>query len=387
MKYVERIKVFFLLKKFKKSIQENHILFSKLNQILNSKYDTSNIFNDETNEIEKTKFEDRQFDLLSDVLCDPHNIGIIKSILDLYYRIIQIDKEYQILPREFLSAWVISRFPKYVFNNGITKENIRIKLYSNTLIKHINNILNDNNYFDFNLIRFNLDTIHYKISFNIFMNIDKINKINLYSTEWISLEKSRQEIMSSNKYNPEEKTVILGYIDSDKKLIEKHMKILKSDFDYNKLKQFIFLSRLTEKKTIENYKKIIETELNKNNFDIIKKILTEIKTFIIIFNKSSQEEINEHIDIDYIIHLIKTKIITCDDITIFSDYIINKLKILASKSTEIDIDNKFKEIKSKYLDMTNINKSIAELLIYSMKIINIIREEIASYDTLVKLHL
>ncbi len=112
-----------------------------------------------------------------------------------------------------------------------------------------------------------------------------------------------------------------------------------------------------------------------------------MKAIIIIFNKSSEAEINEHIDVDYIIHLIKTKIITYDEITIFSDYIISKLKILASKSTEIEIDKKFKQIKSKYLDMTNINKSIAELLIYSMKIINIIREEIASYDTLVKLHL
>ena len=120
---------------------------------------------------------------------------------------------------------------------------------------------------------------------------------------------------------------------------------------------------------------------------IIKKILTEIKTFILIFNKSSESEINEHIDIDYIIHLIKTKIITYNDITIFSDYIIDKLKILASKTTEIEIDKNFNEIKSKSIDMTNINKSIAELLIYCMEIVNIIREEIVSYEMLIKLNL
>lgn len=384
MNYIERIKANFLLKKFKKHIQQNNILFSKLNEILNSKYDNSTIFVDE---IEKTKFEDTQFDLLSDILCDTRNIRIIKSILDLYYRIIKIDKEYQINPKEFLSGWVIARFPKYVFHNGITQENIRIKLYSNNLVQHIKHILNGDIDFNFNLIRFNLDMIHYKISFNIFMNIDKINKINLYSAEWISLEKSRQEILTSNKYNTEEKTLILSYVDSDKKLIEKHMKILKSDFDYNKLKQFVFLSKITKKKTIENYKKIIERELNENNYDIIKKILTEIKTFILIFNKSSESEINEHIDIDYIIHLIKTKIITYNDITIFSDYIIDKLKILASKTTEIEIDKNFNEIKSKSIDMTNINKSIAELLIYCMEIVNIIREEIVSYEMLIKLNL
>ena len=215
------------------------------------------------------------------------------------------------------------------------------------------------------------------------MNKDRIDKINLYSAEWIGLEKAFNDIKESTKYSADEKVVILSNIDNDKKLIEKHMRVLKLDFDYDKLKLFIKLSYQTKNKIIDNYKNIIKIELENKKYDIIKNILGEIKKFILIFNKSIETEINEKFDIDYIIHLLNANIIQLSDVDIMSEYIIDKLKKLASISSEKDIDNKLSIIKEK--SRNTINNYISEILIFSMEIVNIIRNEITSYGELVKL--
>ncbi len=386
LKSIERLKQNFLLKKLNKTITKNADLFLKLNSILNTKFNPDLFFID--SEIERENFESEQFDLLQNILCEKSNIKIIYDILTLYYRIIKIS-EYQILPKEFLSAWMISRFPKYIFQTGITPENIRIKLYSNKLIGHIKSILENNTINTVNTInnfaRFNLDLIQYKIAFDIFMKIDKINKIDSYSAEWIQLEIAKNEINSSNKYLENEKNQIISYIEKDKAIIEKHMRILQSNFDYNKLKLFIKLSEYSKNKIIENYKQILQKELDNDKFDIFEKILNEIKQFLIIFNKNKEIELNEYIDIGYIKHLILTKIITIDDINILSTYIINNLVKLASITTEKELLNKWEVIKANNLN--NLNQYIANILIYLMDIVKIIKQEIDSYGTLLKLNI
>jgi len=375
--YVERIKMIFLKKKIIKIFEMNKIFFEQLDKIFLAKYSQDeSIFID--SEINLEHFENLQFDLLTQLITSQSNINIIKSILDIYYRILRLDKEYMVTPREFLSAWVISRFPKYILQSGINQENIRMKLYSNKLIQNIKDKL-----FDTNFTRFNLDLIQYKIALKIFMYKDRIEKINLYSAEWISLEKALIEIKQSIKYSEDEKCVILSNIENDKKLIEKHMAILKSDFDYSRLKLFIKLSYQTKNKIIENYKNIINIELENKKFDLIKNILNEIKKFILIFNKSSENEINENFDVDFIIQLLINNSIQITDIDAMSEYIISKLKKLASKSTELEIDNEFNIIKEK--SSNNINNYISEILIFSMNIVNIIRDEITSYGELIKL--
>lgn len=380
LKYIDNIKINFLIRKFKKTFIQNAYLFNKLDGIYSTKFnDSQSIFTDL--DIEKENFENSQFDILSEIICENRNINIIRTILNLYYRIIRINKEYILTPKEFLSAWIISRFPKYIIQSGITEENIRVKLYSNNLIKHVKDIFKNN----INFIRFNLDLIQYKVALKIFMNIDKINKINLYSAEWIGLEKSYQEISSSKKYDDDEKRVILSSINNDKKLIEKHMKILKSDFNYDNLKLFIKLANYSKNKVVQNYKNIIKTELDNKSYDILENIINEIKKFILIFNKSIESEINESLDVSYIVQLLRNDVITNKDINLIAEYIISKLKKLASIKTEQDIDEKFNIIKTKYNNNNNINTYISEILIYCMEIINTIRDEISSYDMLLKL--
>lgn len=377
---IERIKSNFLLKKFKTIISSTNI-FTELNVL--GAY--SDLFSSE-NELINIKF-----DYISTYIKKKNIIDEINLILKAYYRWYKTDSNINIIinSRKLLSAWLIYYCPSIIIGDIDTDDkNILLNL-SQKIIIELTKLaelakLSENNVINYDMINFNKILNMYSNYITLFLEKDKIDKINYYSAEWISLHKSYNLIEKSDKYDNVQKEIILENINNDKKLIEKYMNKLIKNFDYDRLKLIINLSNNISKKIIDNYKTIIEKDIINNNFDISVKILDSIKKFILIFNRKNVDEINSQIDPEYFINLIKNNILNLNDIKNFGDYLINKICEIGSKSNEDTQIKKWIEIKDEYYKEDNKIYFISELIIFCLDLINIVREEISDYDILLK---
>jgi len=372
---IDRIKSNFLLRKFKRIISSTKI-FTELNDI--GSY--SDLFSSEEEVI------NMKFDNISSYISKKNNIDEINMILKYYYRWYKKDPSIHIVinSRKLLCAWLIYYSPSIIIGNIDTYDKNNLIILSQKIIIELTKLSQLKNNDSYDIINFNKILNLYSHYITIFLEKDKIDKINYYSAEWISLQKSHDLIEKSDKYDREQKEIILKNIINDQKLIKKYMDKMMKNFDYDRLKLIINLSNNISKKIIENYKNIIEKDIVDKEFNISVKILNDIKKFILIFNRKNTDDINTHIDAEYFINLIKNNIINLDDIKIFGDYLINKICEIGSKSNEDIQIKKWIEIKSEYYKEENKIYLISELMIFSLDLINIIRNEISNYDFLLK---
>lgn len=368
---VDKLKSNFLLKKFKKYISESEII-RDLKTISNFKY---SFFMTE-NEIINERFDD-----IKNYISKKNVIIEIDKILNEYYRWFKIDENFvKITTKQLLATWLINYCPTIVLGEINCDEKKYVKIYAENIIKNFNQIIsNDTN---FNIIEFNRNILFYTDYITIFLERDKLEKINHYTAEWISLEKSFNLIKKSKKYNDEQKNLILNNILKDKKLIEKNMKLFMKNFDFDRLKKIMNISQNLSKKIIDNYKSIIEKDILEKKYDIVKKILIDIKNFIIIFNRKQKhklDEINEKIDEEYLIHLLKNNLIEINDVKIFGDFIIQYICDIASIECESESKEKWNKLKENINDM---NIFISNMFIFIIELIEIVKNELLDYEFL-----
>lgn len=368
---VDKLKSNFLLKKFKKHISESEII-TDLDSICNFEY---SFFMTE-NEIINERFDD-----IKNYISKKNVIIEIDTILNEYYRWFKIDENFiKITTKQLLAAWLINYCPTIVLGEINCDEKKYVKIYAENIIKNFNQIINND--INFNIVEFNKNILFYTDYITIFLEKDKIEKINHYTAEWISLEKSFNLIEKSKKYNDEQKELILNNISKDKKLIEKNMKLFMKNFDFDRLKKIMNISQNLSKKIIDNYKSIIEKDIIEKKYDIIKKILIDIKNFIIIFNRKQKhklEEINEKIDEEYLIHLLKNNLIEINDVKIFGDFIIQYICDIGSVDCETDSKEKWNKLKENINDM---NIFISNMFIFIIELIEIVKNELLDYEFL-----
>jgi hypothetical protein len=370
---VDKLKSNFLLRKFKKSVLDS-VFITELNNIVKSD-DSLFLLEDE---IIINRFENIRI-----YICKKDVIAEAENILNNYYRWYKYDPKsmFKLTSKHLLSAWMIHHCPTIILGNLDSNEKYYLSIFAEKLI---NNLINLTNITDFNKT-----ILHYTDCMNIFLEQDKIDKINNYTAEWISLDKSYEMINKSNRYDPIQKELIFININKDKKLIEKHIKIYIKNFDSNKLKKIIEISQNIAKKIIESYKVIIKIDICGKNYDICSKLLNDIKKFILIFNKNNYYEINEHIDTNYFIDLLKNDVIKIYDIKIFGDYLIKKICGIGSISSEEENMIKWNEIKNNYNNDYNNDSSIAELIaemfIFSLELIEIIKNELLDYEYIINI--
>lgn len=374
---IDKIKYNFLLKKFIQSIRESEFI-DDLYNITNTK--ESFFCSDEEIKI-------KQFDNIKTYICKKNVIVEVNKILEYYYRWFKIDTKYMIklTPKYLLSAWMINFCPTIILGDLDSDEKYYLNVFADKLITQLQTIYNSDK--DFDIIEFNKTMIRYSDSMILFLEQDRINKINHYTAEWISLDKSYELINNSNKYDDEQKEIILENINNDKKMIEKHMKLFIKNFDFDRLKKIIDLSKIISKKTIDNYKLIIQKDILEQQYDISSKLLNEIKKFILLFNRKidNVNEINEKIDVDYFIKLLKNNTLNLDDIKIFGDYLIQKICDIGSITSEKENINKWNNIKKEFTLDENINLLISDMLIFALEIIEIIKNELLDYEFMISL--
>jgi len=373
---VDKIKQNFLLNKFKKSVINSNCL-RELNMICTQEY---SFFMSNTEELNE------RFDDITRYISKKYVIDEFANILNLYYRWNKIYKDdyfIRLEPRKLLTAWLIFYCPKILLDEIDSDEKKYVYEYSKKIISIFYELLNNKN---IDMITFNKTLLYYTDSLVIFLEKDRIDKINYYTAEWISLDKSYEYINKSIKYDPEQKQIILENIDKDKKLVEKYINRIIKNFDYNRLKTIINISHNISKKIIDNYKKIIHDDIINKKFDVSIKILNDIKKFILLFNRKPDqiERINDNIDGDYFIHLIKNNIIDINDVKLFGDFMIKEICIIGSISCESENLQKWTDLKNKFYSNDDLINIIADMMIFSLELIDIIRNELTDYEFLLQ---
>lgn len=360
--FQKKIKKYYL-NKFRKEIY-NNIYINKLNNAIN------------------IKNNDNRFDTISNIICDNNTINEINKILDIYYKYFN-NKLYKINTKKLLSLWMIYGCSDIILHKIDTIEKIKLLEYSKKLINEII-ILNNKNPSDYyDIILFNKILLKYNNFFILFIEQDKINKINYFKKEWMTLEKSKNLILDSTKYDIHQKKEILYLIDKDKKMIEKHMKIFNKKYDFENLKLIIKISLDLSKKIIDEYKQTLYHDINNNIFNIFTKIIKEIKYFLLIFYKDKINEYNDKIDCSFYIQLIKTQSLDYNILNNFGDYIIKDVISLGSVSLEKDRLNKWNELKKN--NNNNINMTISIFLIFILETIDEVKKEINDYQIFLEL--
>ena len=373
---VDKIKQNFLLNKFKKSVINSNCL-RELNMICTQEY---SFFMSNTEELNERFYDITRY------ISKKYVIDEFANILNLYYRWNKIYKDdyfIRLEPRKLLTAWLIFYCPKILLDEIDSDEKKYVYEYSKKIISIFYELLNNKN---IDMITFNKTLLYYTDSLVIFLEKDRIDKINYYTAEWISLDKSYEYINKSIKYDPEQKQIILENIDKDKKLVEKYINRIIKNFDYNRLKTIINISHNISKKIIDNYKKIIHDDIINKKFDVSIKILNDIKKFILLFNRKPDqiERINDNIDGDYFIHLIKNNIIDINDVKLFGDFMIKEICIIGSISCESENLQKWTDLKNKFYSNDDLINIIADMMIFSLELIDIIRNELTDYEFLLQ---
>ena len=405
IKSVDKFKQKYLLRLFRTSLFQNEYI-KKLNDISNNtsqntSHNTSqnnykSLFNNDNNN------DNYKFDYISKLICDKNIINNIKNILDKYFRYFKHDAKLgiKINHRQILLAWLIYNCYKQIFDEIDTKEKYHLLEYSKKLIDEFNKLL----YFPINkkydMNNFNKIILNYTNYIIIYLEKDKIDKLNYFTKEWICLEKTKDLILKSNKYDNIQKDEIIKNFERDKKLIEKYIKIFSKNVDYDRLKIIINISQQLSKKIIENYKLILKNDLDNLDFDKFSTILNEIKKFILLFNDKLKDEIDERVDIYFFIQLIRTDSLTINDVINFGDYIISHISKFGSIALEEENNKKWNEIKliqteltqteltQTELTQTELNNSekiknfISILIIFILEIIENIKNELYDYKLL-----
>ena len=370
---VDKLKANFLLRKFKKSVSESSFIYD-LNDIINV---NSSLFSSDGEQIINL------FDNISHYMCKKSVIYEVDNIINNYYRWYKYDSStmFRLTSKHLLSAWMINYCPTIILGNLDSSEKYYLNVYADKIIRLFNLLYNKPN--DIDMYELNKTVLHYMDCMMIFLEKDKIDKINHYTAEWISLDKSYDIIMNSTKYDILQKDLILTNINKDKQMIEKHIKLFVKIFDFERLKKIIDISKNISKKIIENYKQIIYQDIFEKKYDISSKLLNDIKNFIIIFNRkndNNKKEIDDKIDITYFIYLLENNIIELNDIKIFGDYMIKKICEIGSIKCEEENMIKWNQLKINNNDFTIL---ISDMLIFSLELIEIIKNELLDYEFLI----
>jgi len=298
----------------------------------------------------------------------------------------------ELTPQKILSIWIILAYPEFIIdlNYGEIDENksdYKTDLYILTkeLLNIINNIvckLEDNKEIDNEVLRiFNKKINSFMNCFDYYLLVNKQEKINSYIKEWCTLEKSIQLISTSEYYNINEKEKSMDIINKSKKILERYMNKFNIDISFNILKENVSFNIKFENELKINYENNLRVDLSNNNYNNLRNILTETKDFIRKFTKLDKQELDEHIDIDFIIQIIQYDVISINDIVNFGTRVINDICLAGSiflNQKQIKEWNKINTIQDK-------NTLISKLLLLCLESINEIYEEIIAYKEFIKI--
>ena len=329
--------------------------------------------------IDKNDWVNNSFDELSKMLFNKNLLQEVNNFIKTYSKYYYLTN---ITSKKFLSIWLILAFPEFIIDTKLEDINTINQDYKTDLFvitRELHNLLINLSGDSENMRKFNKQMNIYINALDVYLVLNKKEKVSNYIREWLELEKSIQLINISNKYNTDEKTKSILIIENSRKLVEKYINkfITVPDDFYIKLKDVVVQKINLENTLKQKMDNMLKEELEDNNFNNLINILEQIKSFILTFTKITEEQIQEQIDIHYIVQLIEHDVLTIKEIDNFGYNLLSNICSAGSISLQ---EVQLKEWEKTVVDYNSDYKLvIGKLLRLSIETISLIIEEIACF--------
>ena len=329
--------------------------------------------------IDKNDWVNNSFDELSKMLFNKNLLQEVNNFIKTYSKYYYLAN---ITSKKFLSIWLILAFPEFIIDTKLEDINTINQDYKTDLFvitRELHNLLINLSGDSENMRKFNKQMNIYINALDVYLVLNKKEKVSNYIREWLELEKSIQLINISDKYNTDEKTKSILIIENSRKLVEKYINkfITVPDDFYIKLKDVVVQKINLENTLKQEMDNMLKEELESNNFTNLINILEQIKSFILTFTKITEEQIQEQIDIHYIVQLIEHDVLTIKEIDNFGYNLLSNICSAGSISLQ---EVQLKEWEKTVVDYNSDYKLvIGKLLRLSIETISLIIEEIACF--------
>jgi hypothetical protein len=255
----------------------------------------------------------------------------------------------RITPKQFLSSFIFYYFPEFI----TTEDNIisvDIIKFSKNIIEMVDKMLHNNMAYN-NIYKFVKLINQYTNCFNQFIIYDKSIKIKELIDKWVDLEKTKRLIIIDERY--EDKIDIIINMEKEQNKTIKYIKIIDNEFDVNILNNIYKMNMMIEETMVKCYFDNLEKDIISNQYTMLKNVLIEIKDNIIMLHKQSEKELDEYMDVDFIIQKINNNVFPIEDFISLADYCIMWIKLLQAPIRTDNMINKWEKIKSS-IDIDNI---------------------------------
>jgi hypothetical protein len=382
---IKKIQHFYFKKKFITNFKKKKHIFNNLFNLINR--DNINNIN---NNFDNITMYIRKKDIIKD----------INIILKNYYRMLNnissnnndVDViSFQINSRIFLSSFIIYGFPEFslsIKKNDIDvqkKNDINYDIYklSEEFIINIKKFLE--NSYDTEILRKFIKSINmYSNCFMMWINNDKINKINELYYEWHAIQETINDIKESDKYDDDQqKNTIKTLNDSQNNLI-KFIKKINPNFDIKYLKIFSSLSFQLKQNFEKSYWDLLKIDLEKKELSSLKKILIDIQNNIISLRKKNSkfiDDFKEQYDIELIIQIIENNLFCKEYLLNYSEFIINNIINMQAPIRNKNTIDEWTIIKNN-IEIMDMNDTVPIVLKFILNNINDIKKDILNLQIL-----
>ena len=354
MEYIIKIQHNFFRKKLRQSIIENVNLIKTMTSLTKEPIHY-NLF-------DKNQTVTEKYNELKKILMSRNNIIIFDNIIRMINKCYKIE----LTSKKLMTAWIIIGFPEFVLGKD------------KNLIKNINEYPDDIYFIAKNMIEsfikfpynktYDDDRKFFKIinqytnAINYFLLRDKTEQINKLIVEYIDIYKTIKSIESSNKYDDKTRTECLDVITKMQHNIAKHIFVLNKDITIDILNNYAKFMMNIENVMHIAYHDVLYDDIINKQYTMLTKCIDDIRNIINIIEKNS--DINEILDVEYIISLFQNLTIDNNDIVKYGEYLVSKINKFQTINKKNDMINKWTIIKNNNYE---IEMFLTQLLIFIMR--------------------
>jgi hypothetical protein len=374
-KFIISIQKKFLLRRFNNQLLNCLNIINKLNNDIDIYSKTPPLFT-----LKEKYIADRYYNHMK-LLRSKDTIILFNELIKRYYRYVKHDNfiAQKINARSMLVAWTIVSYPEYVLDNKRELIIANNDHCTDTFIMSMKKINHLNNYIQYKStenMRLLIKSINVHINaFNNFLDIDRNIKIKMLTNEWYGLNKNIELVNNSDKYSDEQKNESIAAIYNTSKNIEKHIKSLSPSFDIKQLPELAKIVDAIDKNMIRAYTDLLKDSLINKQYDLPKKTLTEIKAALSVFNPNKKNELEQFVDIDFLIGQHQKDVISIDEVFGLGEYLVSFVSSMASIEADKSIYVEWNKIKNDMYNL-NINDILSKIFIFVLECIEDIKENI-----------
>lgn len=284
MDRISKLQQKFIVKLFIKELQHILPIVKYINDLINSHND---LF---------LKSRAEYFDELTEYIQKKEIIACIAQFLKKFYRAYKPDPKVakKITARMFLSSYVFVGFPEFSLNNSYDNSSNSdiekdIYAYSKKIHSSLNKLFLSCDCESLRL--FAKSVSQFSNVYFVFINHDKIIKINEISTKWLHLENNLTHIKKSTVYNKIDKSNIILQIENDKSQLEELILKIVPYFDVGMLHHLIDLTTAYENTIYKCFWDNLKKDIEDKKYESILSAFNDIKLELLSLKPTSEFKI------------------------------------------------------------------------------------------------